>query len=486
MRGAAVALVAVVTAVGAPYARMTIDAPTIRVGLARSGAGYAIETMALETYVARVLAGEAARDSGAAALDALAITVRTFALANRGRHRGEGFDLCDQTHCQVVRTATPTTEASAVRTAGRVLLDGGSPASIYYTASCGGRSEVPSAVWPGAVDPPFLVSQRDAACGGGPTWSAELTEGDLLRALRAAGFAGDRLRGVRIASHDVSGRVARLTLDGMTPSEISGQDLRVAVGRTLGWQRIKSTAFDLTRVSHAYRFDGHGSGHGVGLCVIGSVQLAADGESAEKILHKYFPGLRIGAAVETVASAPAAARRIAAHEEGVVLSLPDEDEGDRPTLAARIAAARDELARTLGVAPPAQILVRVHATTDAYEQASGRPWFTFGAAVGRELHLLPLGALRERGVLERTIRRGLVHTMIDSDLAGRPLWVREGFAIYFAEPREARPVQGRVACPEDRDLQQPVSMGALAAAYASARGCVARQLASGRNWREVR
>jgi stage II sporulation protein D len=76
----------------------------------------------METYVARVLAGEALRDSRPAALEALAITLRTFAEANRGRHRADGFDLCDQTHCQVVRTATAATERAAQATAGRLLL----------------------------------------------------------------------------------------------------------------------------------------------------------------------------------------------------------------------------------------------------------------------------------------------------------------------------------------------------------------------------
>ena len=78
----------------------------LRIGFARPGGGYTIQTLPLETYIARVLGGEAARDSPAAALDVLAITSRTFALGNRDRHRADGFDLCDETHCQVVRTAT--------------------------------------------------------------------------------------------------------------------------------------------------------------------------------------------------------------------------------------------------------------------------------------------------------------------------------------------------------------------------------------------
>ena len=148
---------------------------TLRVGIAKPGGGYSVTTMPLESYVARVVAGEAARDSAPSALEALAITVRTFALANINRHRADGFDLCDQTHCQVVRTATAITDRAALATAGRVLLHDGAPASIYYGASCGGRTEIPSHVWPGADDPSFLPSRDDDACEGAPARTHEVS-----------------------------------------------------------------------------------------------------------------------------------------------------------------------------------------------------------------------------------------------------------------------------------------------------------------------
>ena len=88
----------------------------LRIGFARPGGGYTIQTLPIESYIARVLAGEAARDSPEAALDVLAITSRTFALGNRDRHRADGFDLCDETHCQVVRTATAATTRAAQTT----------------------------------------------------------------------------------------------------------------------------------------------------------------------------------------------------------------------------------------------------------------------------------------------------------------------------------------------------------------------------------
>jgi SpoIID/LytB domain protein len=472
----------------------------LRIGFARPGGGYAIQTLPLETYIARVLAGEAARDSPAAALDVLAITSRTFALGNRDRHRADGFDLCDETHCQVVRTATAATARAAQETAGQVLMRNGALASVYYSASCGGRTEIPSNVWPGADDPPYLPSTADDACGGAPAWEAELDAADLLRAFRAAGFRGDRFREMRIASRNSSGRVARLSLDGLTPPEISGQDLRVVVGRTLGWQHIKSTAFELRRQGApgnpggqgaVYRFSGHGYGHGVGLCVIGATNLAARGVAAPAILAKYFPG----ADIEGASRPPPAATPL----PGVLVSLPDDDEGERATIAKLTIQARDQLANTLGVPTPANITLRFHATTDDYERATGQSWFTSGAWVKNggkaELHLLPLAVLRDRGVLERTIRHELVHAMADDILGKRPAWVREGAAIYFAGERPipgqtttgaaARP-EPRAACPDDNELLRPVSVGALSNAYARARSCFARQIADGKSWRDVK
>ena len=485
------------------------ESRSLRVGFLKPGGGYTVTELPIETYVARVLAGEAVRDSQPAALEALAITIRTFALANLSRHRADGFDLCDQTHCQVVRAAVAATERAARATAGRLMLYNGAPASVYYNASCGGRSEIPSDVWPGADDPPFLPSRGDDACEGAPAWTTSLSEDDLFRALRAGGFRGDRLRDVSIASRNASGRVARLKLDGLRPDVISGQDLRVVVGRTLGWQHIKSTAFELRRQGEAYRFSGHGSGHGVGMCVIGSAKLAERGISADAILARYFPGLAVSG-LPTPTSVPGggtevAAKRVPSGTEvaakggpsgtEVFVSLPDDDEGERATIIRDAARARDELARVLGVTSPPRVTLRFHPTTDDYEKVTGQPWFTSGTIVNGEVHVLPLATLRDRGVLDRTIRHELVHILTDAALARRPAWVREGAAIYFAGEQPVpggtgqRPTykpEPRQSCPADNELLRPVSVGALSNAYARARACFAKQIAAGKLWRDIR
>jgi stage II sporulation protein D len=481
--------IAVRTLSAPPVAAQGAGAPVIptaiRIGMTH-GSSYDVTVMPLEAYVASVLAGEAAASSPPAALEALAIAVRTFALANLNRHGRDGFDLCDQTHCQVLRPATPATDRAAQATAGRVLMYRNALASVFFSASCGGFTERPSSVWPGADDPPYLPSQKDDACEGEPRWAEDLSRSDLTRALASAGFRGT-LRDVHVVTRDGSGRVARLGLDGLTPDEISGQDLRTAVIRTFGGQHLKSAAFEVRRTGDVYHFTGHGYGHGVGMCVIGSVKLAAGGETAEEILSRYYPGTAIvgPAARTTRAPAPVPAPPLAAAFM-VTVSLPTGDDGDEGVVAALAARERDAAAAALGVAPP-PITLRFHATTEDYERSTRAPWFTSAAIVDGEIHLVPLASLRDRGILERTIRREVVHVIVDTALDRRPAWVREGAALYFSDgSRDNSTTQARVPCPSDVELLAPTSPGALADAYGRARSCFARQAAGGRSWRDVR
>ena len=488
----------------------------IRIGV-MSGGTYTVTVVPLDVYVARVLAGEAAPNTAPAALEALAIAVRTYTVANMGKHRGDGFDLCDQTHCQVMRTANTATERASTATAGLILLDGRTAPTIYYSASCGGRTELPSEVWPKSGNPSYLPSRDDDACRGFPAWSAELTTADLQRALAAAGLRGT-LRDMRIAARNESGRVSKLVLEGMTPSEMSGQDLRMAVGPTLGWMRVLSANFELRRVGTVYRLTGHGSGHGVGMCVIGAMHRADTGQTATQILSQYYPGLRIGpytvvappGVTTTTATPPAAPKPTAptaatstaagppssslaappplpeTRRSDMALAIGTADAAAQTEVESLLARARDDLARTLGVEPPAKLTATFHPTAAAYEQASGHPWFTSGSVVDGTMHFLPVSVLRDRGVLERTLRRALVTLMVGGSLDGRPAWVREGVSGYFADP-EAPIVEVRNAgCPADIELTRPLSAGSLSDAYGRARACVARQITGGRQWRDLR
>ena len=240
----------------------------------------------LEVYVSRVLAGEGEPRAAEGAQQALAIAIRTYTLKNVDRHARDGFDLCDSTHCQVPRPSTPSSRRAAMATAGQVLTYRGDIAEVFYSASCGGRSERAGDVWPGA-DYPYLIVRKDDVCEDDPEWTADFTLRDVKAALARVGFEGERLENVRVDARTTSGRAARLHLSGLRPDVIGGNEFRLAVGAV----NLRSTAFSVDRDGESLRFTGHGFGHGVGMCVIGAGRRAMRGESARAILAQYYPGL---------------------------------------------------------------------------------------------------------------------------------------------------------------------------------------------------
>ena len=452
--------------------------------------GQRITTLDLEDYIARVVSGEGEPRAADAAQQTLAITARTFAIANLNRHQREGYDFCDTTHCQVFRDATEASRRAVQATMGRVLLHQGQPATVFYSALCGGRSELASNVWPGAVD--YDSEPRDdEACEDEPPWESEVRVDQVERALRDAGLRGSRLRSLRVVSRNGSGRVARLQADGFTPSEIAGHDFRMALGRVAGWQRIKSTNFEVRRTGNGFQLRGRGMGHGVGLCVIGAGKRASAGRSADEILRFYFPTLQVGVIPETATASrgtvpPPPPRPAADTKADVRIALPANEESERPRIVELVRRARDQIAATASVAAPAAITVTVHTSVEAFGRATGQPWWMSAATEGTAIALLPLTILRQRGQIERTIRHEVAHVLIDPVLKGRPLWVREGVALYFTDPEAPAGDTTRGSCPKDDEFLRPVSAGTHRAAYARAESCVRHAIAGGKSWRDLK
>jgi stage II sporulation protein D (peptidoglycan lytic transglycosylase) len=469
---------------------------TIRLGSVADGH---VTIVPLEVYVARVLAGEADPKAGDAAQQALAIAIRTYTLKNVDRHARDGYDLCDSTHCQVPRPSTPTSRRAAMATVGHVLTWHGEIAEVFYSASCGGRSERAADVWPGA-NYPYLPSRPDDVCGEDPEWTVDFPIDDVRRVLRGIGFDGDRLRDVRVDARTSSGRVARLRVSGLQPDVIAGDQFRLAVGAT----KLRSTAFTVEKHGDQLRFTGRGFGHGVGMCVIGAGRRALRGETAAAILTQYYPGLELTslaaiapsnetlssavtppprASARTPAVAPAAA--VVRRESGVRVMVPRASPIAASSLERMAVGAHEELARSLGttVLP---ITVRLHETLDSFRLATNRPWWVSEVAEGTAIDLAPVAVLAQRGGIEGAVRTAVAELLVAGPLAGRPAWVRVGAARYFSDPPGARPADSRTRCPSDAELLLAVSATAQREAELRAEACFARELAKTGNWRLVR
>jgi stage II sporulation protein D len=442
---------------------------TLRVGITRPSGGYDVETIPIETYVSRVVAGEMGAKAPKAAMEAMALVARTYAEVNRGRHGDEGFDLCDLTHCQVVGKASAASDAAARATAGRVLLWEGKPATVFFSSWCGGYTEQPSRVWPSARDVPYLPATPDPDCAREPPWTSAVPEPELRRALTAAGLRGNTVLSLDVVERDRSGRAVLVRARGMVPGTISGTEFQLAVGRTLGWQALKSTLFNVRRVATGFEFTGRGLGHGVGLCIRGATAKAAAGAPRDAILAAYFPGLTVG-------PLPAEIR----------ILLPESDRRETDSVRAVAQTALADVARRLGIDGPAAVSLRFHPTVESYRRATGLPWWTVARTMGTTIDLTPLAVLRQHETLASALRHEFVHVMTDDALEGRPLWVREGLALVTAGEHLPSAADARAVCPSDDELRAASSSEAWRRAYEAAASCVARKLARGVPWRELR
>ena len=466
---------------------------TLRIGSTIDGH---VTVIPLEAYVSRVLAGEGDPKAPEAAQQALAIAIRTYTLKNSGRHERDGYDLCDTTHCQVPRPSTPTSRRAAMATIGQVLTYHGDLAAVFYSASCGGRSERAADVWPGA-DYPYLVSRRDDVCEDDPEWTVAFALDDVRQALARVGFEGDRLRDIRVDGRTSSGRVARLKLSGMRPDVIAGDQFRLAIGAV----QLRSTAFTIEKRGSEMRFTGRGFGHGVGMCAIGAARRAMRGETARAILAQYYPGLELtplsGVAIptETLTAAPVArpaepvarpAESVASRRaSGISVTVPRSSSVTVSDVERMAAAAREDLTRTLGTSVPA-MTIRLHETLDGFRLATNRPWWVSDVAEGTAIDLAPAAVLAQRGGLEASVRLAVAELLVAGPLAGRAEWVRVGAARYFAQRTAARPVSSRTECPSDAELLLAVSATAQREAETRAEACFAREVARTGDWRAVR
>jgi stage II sporulation protein D len=232
--------------------------------VARDSELVAIVTMDLEVAVASVVAAESLPGTPLEALKAQAVAARSYYAAAQ-RHTGGGFDFCDTTHCQFIRevhglptgtrTGGPDPAAqAAVETRGMILTYRGAKLPALYSASCGGRTRslaeagLPAQNYPYyAVDCPYCQHHSRA-------WGTRLRL-DQAALLLAGNFERSRL----------------------------------LTARKLGWSRVPGNNYQVRLEGATAVLQGHGAGHGVGLCQAGAAALASAGWDFRALLAYYYP-----------------------------------------------------------------------------------------------------------------------------------------------------------------------------------------------------
>ena len=255
-----------------------------------------IETLDVEKYLYGVVPLESPPSWPAAALQAQAIVARTFALQKRTLSRA--YDVvatdADQRYGGVP-AEHPASSAAVDATRGQTLAYLGGPASVFYSACCGGHTADANELW-GHAGLTYLRGVDDPYCTAAPDYRWQRT----LPLDRARAALADKLTGIPQAAElddpDDSGRPRTVTFrgDGGSMLALSVSDVRSRFGSdTVRSLWLREIDFDRTQAVPLVVIEGSGRGHGVGLCQWGARGMALNGAGAAAILAHYFPGTAV-------------------------------------------------------------------------------------------------------------------------------------------------------------------------------------------------
>lgn len=234
------------------------------------------------------------------------------------------FHLCNDDHCQRYQGVQPISAEgmAAIRDTRGIVLRAPSGALVdaRFSKCCGGMTELFSTCWQpreeeclesvedswcdlSALTPEererllsSVLKDYDRSTGGGYRWTRTVdVEGIRSRLLSGYGVDVGRIRTLTPLERGASGRIKSLKIEGEGGAVAIGKEL--AIRRLLAADCLYSSSFEAYPVSggdadlpSAFRLEGRGWGHGVGLCQIGAAHMALAGHTCEEILRHYYPG----------------------------------------------------------------------------------------------------------------------------------------------------------------------------------------------------
>lgn len=270
----------------------------------------------LEKYLPGVLDQELYDYWHPSAFLAQAIAARTYAIDRiiddgPGRHYDLNASQASQAYIGVSSNALA--RRAVDDSTGLVLTSNGRIFTSFYSSCCGGVPQSPRQAYGSSYSVPALQPKAPCSyCRGsrhydwGPITRDRATLSRRIAAWGSHhGIAIARLRTIKSieASEFHLHRPTRfvITDDVGKRYALRGDSLRSAVNFSSSSRKIDRAKSNIlsgfckaTVEGNAVRFhDGHGFGHGVGLCQYGAEGMAKSGKTPEKILAFYYPTARI-------------------------------------------------------------------------------------------------------------------------------------------------------------------------------------------------
>ncbi len=248
-----------------------------------------INKVNLENYIEGVVQSEAGKNISLEYYKLQAILCRTFLLSHLNRHEAEGFQLCDDVHCQAY--LNKATEANIVKgvleTRGLVIVDNDlNLITSAFHSNCGGVTCNSQDVW--SISTSYLKSVKDTFCihSFNAVWQRTIPLEDWKAYLQLKH---------KLPMNDSSaftGATSFSQLNGRT-TYFMDRNLKIPLKIIRADFKLRSTYFSIEQVGDSVRFNGRGYGHGVGLCQEGAMRQALLGYSYKQILNFYYKDVHL-------------------------------------------------------------------------------------------------------------------------------------------------------------------------------------------------
>ncbi len=248
-----------------------------------------------DLYLAGVVEAEAGIGFHNMYYQAQAIICRTYLYGNSGRHADEGFNLCDEVHCQVYKGQMTSNQVviDAVTATGDMIItrEDSTVITAAFHSNCGGRTVNSEDVW--LVHRPYLRSVNDPFCRerNNASWQLNMDFSDWQVYLHEMGLEQGNYSSTR-------GIFGFRQTERTVFYSVGGFNLPFWKIRS-DWN-LRSAFFDVVEVDPGKQISlkGRGYGHGVGLCQEGAMEMAARGYNFLEILQFYYTNIMVIPACE--------------------------------------------------------------------------------------------------------------------------------------------------------------------------------------------
>lgn len=296
-----------------------------------------------DEYVYGVIGMEMSASWHIEALKAQAVCARNYALSSLNKHGTYGFDICTSTDCQVysaVNAETESTIKAGKETEEKYLLYNGYLAETLFFSCSGGYTANAKYVWGNEV--PYLKGVEDPYESPDDAtrynWSKTYTCDEIKQRLDSLDINIGDITDITTVCDEKSGYVYEITILGTNGSHTYKREKT----RTwMGWDKLYSQRYTVTPILnkdsqlhaitskgtkvineyfaigkdgqieqaqfppvikssksttssqndvYAFRFEGHGWGHGVGMSQYGAKAMAELGFDYKEILEFYYNG----------------------------------------------------------------------------------------------------------------------------------------------------------------------------------------------------